>query len=75
MAVHKKLWYYLSPDDYVMKTGWFEDKSKFYYLQSDGAMYVGNGWAEIEGNGYSLRADSSGAVKRAGPRSAAKWYP
>ena len=43
----------------IRKTGWFEDKGKWYLLDTKGAMLTG--WQEADGKKYLL--DKSGAMK------------
>ena len=57
-----KSWYYFGADGY-MKTGWFKDGGKWYYLHpyADGTcgyMYIG--WREIGGKWYYFRTTAGG---------------
>ncbi|MEC1970592.1 NlpC/P60 family protein, partial [Bacillus cereus] len=66
-------WYYLDAEG-VMKTGWYQDGEKWFYLDpsAEGAKKVG--WAEVNGKWYYLDPTTDGSMKTGWVQVNGQWY-
>uniref|UniRef100_UPI0028E733C8 hemoblobin-interacting domain-containing protein n=1 Tax=Oribacterium parvum TaxID=1501329 RepID=UPI0028E733C8 len=61
-VVYKKNWYYLSPEDGSLKTGWLTLNGKSYFLSTESGQFTGrllSGWQWIEGYCYYFIAEDN----------------
>ena len=47
-------WYYFSPDNGLMQTGWIKDEGKWYYCLENGTLVQEN-WLKVDNNYYFMR--------------------
>ena len=60
--VYKKNWYYLSPEDGSLKTGWLTLNGKSYFLSTESGQFTGrllSGWQWIDGYCYYFIAEDN----------------
>lgn len=61
-VVYKKNWYYLSPEDGSLKTGWLTMNGKSYFLSTESGQFTGrllSGWQWIDGYCYYFIAEDN----------------
>ena len=61
-VVYKKNWYYLSPEDGSLKTGWLTLNGKSYFLSTESGQFTGrllSGWQWIDGYCYYFIAEDN----------------
>ena len=61
-VVYKKNWYYLSPEDGSLKTGWLTLNGKSYFLSTESGQFTGrllSGWQWIDGYCYYFLAEDN----------------
>ena len=61
-VVYKKNWYYLSPEDGSLKTGWLTLNGKSYFLSTESRQFTGrllSGWQWIDGYCYYFIAEDN----------------
>ena len=61
-VVYKKNWYYLSPEDGSLKTGWLTRNGKSYFLSTESGQFTGrllSGWQWIDGYCYYFLAEDN----------------
>ena len=61
-VVYQKNWYYLSPEDGSLKTGWLTLNGKSYFLSTESGQFTGrllSGWQWIDGYCYYFIAEDN----------------